>query len=238
MNNGGAGCGGNACELVVVLMLKAGFASATGGVLVVDDDEVVCGAGGGNCTLPKTDLGVVLNTDEGAGAPKVGPPKTETGPPNGFGPVRLLKADVWGCSGGVGCWTEGWPKIEDGAGRGLASKDCILGDVVNCCGRGAGAGCDASVTDNGLDIPSMISDSVSSPRMSSIPSTVPVPKSTSMIHATRYIITTLFCSRRTKASSPNIDIPSASTFSVEVLVMGALLFCTHWRNLVVSVNTG
>lgn len=89
-----------------------------------------------------------------------------------------------------------------------------------------------------VEIPSIISGILKSPLIPSILSMASTPNSLSKIHATRYIMTTLPCSLRTFASFPNIFIPSASTTSGEVLLMGALLRWTCRRKSVVSLNTG
>lgn len=76
----------------------------------------------------------------------------------------------------------------------------------------------------------MISGMVSSPRIASMSSMQSFPNSRSMMHATRYIITTLFCSRSTVASWEKICIASPSTTSFDVFVIGALFDWTRRRN--------
>jgi hypothetical protein len=88
------------------------------------------------------------------------------------------------------------------------------------------------------ETPSIISEILKSPRIVSMSSIASLPNNRSKMHATKYIITTLPCSRKTFASLPKICIPSASTTRSEFLLMGALFRCTCSRKSVVSRNTG
>ena len=148
------------------------------------------------------------------------------------------KADVaTGGAVGAGCAV----KLDDDQPLGLSAETC-WGSVATSCQSSASISFISSTSLSSalasVDIPSMISEIVKSPRMASISSTVSLPNSLSKIQATRYIITTLPCSPSTAANRPKIAMASASTTRVEVLLIGALFCWTCRRKSVVSLKTG
>ena len=126
----------------------------------------------------------------------------------------------------------------------------LSGVGVETCGGSFSSSCQSSASISSIssislsyasvlvDMPSMTSEIVNSPRIPSISSTVSLPNSLSRIQATRYIITILPCSPSTAANRPKIAIASASTTKGEVLLIGALFCWTCRRKSVVSLKTG
>lgn len=91
-----------------------------------------------------------------------------------------------------------------------------------------------SLRTSGPEVPSMICSIVRSPRSASMPSTAPLPKCSSSIHAMRNVMAGLLSSRRASIISANTASPLASIRSFDSLRSGALEAWTHSRNLLVS----
>ena len=140
-------------------------------------------------------------------------------------------------------------KLDDGRCVTSGLKDAGPGEIPARCSFSSSASIGSSMYSSTLsswssampstpETPSMMSEILNTPRIVSMSSIASLPNNRSKMQATKNIITTLPCSRRTLANLLKICIPSASTASSEFLLMGALFRCTWSRKSVVSWKTG
>lgn len=187
---------------------------------------------------------VVENVPKGDGVPKTfGDVERVEKAEAGFGreeeEVKGPNTEAVGCE----------PKLDDGHWVASGLKDAGPEDMPSSSSCSSSTSSVSSMYSSALsswssaipstaETPSMISEILKPPRIASMLSIASLPNNRSKMQATKYIMTTLPCSRSTFASFPKICMPSASTTRSEILLMGALFRWTWSRKSVVSWNTG